>query len=444
MTDSTMRRRALHLLAAAGLLVGGCAHGRAGEAREAARTGLPLLVGSFEAQGLAVAARTPGAEDELWLADEKAVLQLDSEGGTSRAWKPPGFARILRIDGGDIDGDGQDELLVLADAGRVRAWILGWGADGWAPIAPPWAGWLRIAPGPLGAPVLIGSRVAPGSPRAALERVELRDGKLVVAEPLGLPPGLSVFDVAWIPQGDRVRLITLESNDRIAERDPRSPRSLLWRTDGRPVARPVEVERTDRDLLGEQVRSTIRLAAPTHTLDIDGDGQLELLVIGGNATPVAVLENLRVYEGGDVRVYSLAERGLVESVRTPILGVQMLAAAPWRYGGRDVLVAAVWTRKGGGFVRPETRVFLFDSRTGDLLDPATLGSEASPGSASEQAAPAVEQAAPAPPVEQAAPAPPVDEVASPPGVEEVASPPAAEEVEPAPVDSEPAPADSEP
>ena len=92
------------------------------------------------------------------------------------------------------------------------------------------------------------------------------------------------------------------------------------------------------------------------------------LIVGGVHNPVAVLQNLRVWQGGDVRLYEATSRGLQEVRRTPLLGRAVVAATPWNVTPTDtVWAAAVWTKPAGGMTKPESRVFLFDPATGDLL-----------------------------------------------------------------------------
>ena len=49
------------------------------------------------------------------------------------------------------------------------------------------------------------------------------------------------------------------------------------------------------------------------------------------------------------------------------MGRAMIGVVPWTHRGRSVLAAAVWTRADTGFTRPETRVFILDPATGDLV-----------------------------------------------------------------------------
>ena len=134
------------------------------------------------------------------------------------------------------------------------------------------------------------------------------------------------------------------------------------------MGRPIEVERTYRDLLGDESEATLRLAPPVRRAELDETGAVGALMVGGTHTPVVVFQNLRVFQGGDLRLMKPTSRGLEEVRRSPLLGRAMVAAAQWRISeDHTVWAAVVWTKNGGGFTKPESRVFLLDPATGDLL-----------------------------------------------------------------------------
>lgn len=330
-----------------------------------------IWAGRRAIRSIASGAATPDAPAELWLADERGVTTLKADGTAAESWRPPRFARILRLEAMDLDGDGGSEWVVTLIGSRVRSLVLGWRDGGWVALAPGHPGFLRPVLGPEGEPVLLGQSAGSDQPFVGpVRRMHLADGELTKGDALGLPPQLAVHDVFWVPEGDAVRMFSLESSGHVGERDMRSPRALVWRSDTRTVSRPVLVEREYTNLLGEDLDGTLDLPTPTVVFDSDGDGVFEVLVVAGSTTPVAVLENVRVLQGGDARLLSPAARGLEELRRTPLLGRAMVGAVPWQVDGAAVWAAAVWVRADGGFARPETRVYLFDPATGDLLPPA--------------------------------------------------------------------------
>ena len=96
-------------------------------------------------------------------------------------------------------------------------------------------------------------------------------------------------------------------------------------------------------------------------------GPMKILVYG--AGPIGRWLALRLYQGGHARLLKLDARGLQEERRSPTLGRAMVAVTPWQVTAEErVWAAAVWTRMGSGFTRAESRVFLLDPTTGDLLD----------------------------------------------------------------------------
>jgi len=353
-------------------LLSGCAAGRASLAQDLALATQALATCACEATGLASGRDVAGEPPRLWLAGDKAVYEVGADGALTERWTPPKFTRILRLEVGDLDGDGVDEWTVLTEANRLRTHLIV--ADGGErrSVGKPFLGSLRITPGPEGKPVLLGQRASGAGPFVGpVEHVTWAGEELALGGPVGLHATASLYDVFWVANEGKPRLFSFESTDHVAERDPRSPRAVVWRSDERLVARPIEIERDTRDLLGEEVRDTVRFAAPVSVADLDGDGADEVLLVAGSLTPVAMLQNLRVYQGGDARLFEAGPRGLVESHRSPILGRALIAATPWTApDGRAVWAAVAWTKLGGGFVAPESRVFLLDPATGDLLGAA--------------------------------------------------------------------------
>ncbi len=360
------------LLILALVLSAGCGQAASG-AQQLALGADGIWVARRAVRSIASGAATAEGPPELWLADERGVTTLAADGTATQTWRPPRFARILRLEAMDLDGDGGSEWVVTMVGARVRSLVLGWRDGGWVELAPGRPGFLRPALGPDGTPILMGQSAGSETPFTGPVRlVHLANGELTDGESMDLPPQLAIHEVFWVPQGDAVRMFSLESSGHVGERDVRSARALVWRSDARTVSRPVVVEREYSNLLGEELDGTLDLPTPTVVMDPDGDGVFDVLIVAGSTTPVAVLENVRVLQGGDARLLTLDTRGLKEERRTPLIGRAMVGVVPWTLRGQPVWAAAVWVRADTGFVRPETRVYLFDPATGDLLPPGPV------------------------------------------------------------------------
>jgi len=291
-------------------------------------------------------------------------LELAPDGTLTEVWEVPRFARLLRLEAADLDGDGIVEWVVLYDTGRFRSHVLRWTGDSWE-SSKPWAGFLRPDAQAGEKTRLLGQSA--GSGRFHGERiVEITEaeGKLVAGEQVVVAPGVFLYDFFWVP-GERPRLFVLEEGGSISERDPRSPRAVLWRSEERIVARPLELRRSSRDMLGESTEDTIRFAPPVVLAQWDDDPTPEVFLVTGPAVPMFAFENLRISGGGDVRVFDVGERGLQELVRTPLLGLDLSATWAGQFQGELLWIASVWMKDLGGFAKPESRLFRFNPSSGD-------------------------------------------------------------------------------
>jgi hypothetical protein len=353
-----------------GLLASGCGHGRGAAAQDLALSGQAMHVASVEAVGLAAGRDVAHGPEQLWMAEGRGVHRLAADGSSELAWKPPAFSKVLRFEVADLDADGVDEWVLLLDQGRLRSVVVGLREGERVALGRPWNGYLRPLIDPEGEIVLVGQRAGADGPwRGPVWTVAIgEDWALEPGEQLGLPPTVPVYDFLWLPAtpDKPARLFSLGETGHLEERDPRSPRAVIWRSDDRFVGRPVEVERDYRDMLGDERETMLRLAPPVSL--VQEDGVTRLLLVGGVQTPVVVFENLRVYQGGDARLLEPVQRGVEELRRSPLLGRAMVALAPWEpTPGERVWAAVVWTKTGSGFVKPESRVFLLDPATGDLV-----------------------------------------------------------------------------
>lgn len=357
-------------LLAAVVVTTGCANARA--ARDLALIEESLHACRCLGVGLTTGRDAPGSPERLFLADEKGVRALALDGSTADVWSAPRFERLVRLDAGDFDGDGVTELVVVVQGGRMRSAVLVPGEDGRVRSGGWYHGYLRPIRAADGAWQLVGQRPGGDRPfRGTPEFVTWSADGFEVGEAAGAPPRATLFDWFWLPGEERDRLFVLEETGHLTERDSRSPRSQVWRSDDRPVARPVEIERSYRELLGSEEEEVLRLASPV--VIGDRDGVRGALLVGGNGTPVPVLRNLRVLQGGELRWLQTEHRGLTEVVRTPVLGTAMVAGAVWSPDDEHTVWAGLaWTRDPAGFAPPESRVFLFEPERGDVVAPATV------------------------------------------------------------------------
>lgn len=359
--------RAVALLLAA--LVCGCGAAAQG-ARDLAVQTDALWTANQAVRSIASGRATADGPLVLWVADERRVTRVRADGDSEEVWTPPVFQRILRLEALDLTGDGASEWVVTLDGSRVRSFVLGYVGGSWQELAPGEPGFLRPLVGPDGSPWLLAQSAGAERPFSGpVRRLQLVEKGLEEVERLTLPLDISLHDLVYVPTADGGhRLFTFEPNGQLGERDPRTPRALIWRADARTVSRPVSVERDYSNLLGEEHEDRLELPVPAQVVDLDGDGTRELLTVAGPTTPVAVLDNVRVLQGGDARVMVPAARGLEERVRSPLLGRAMVGVVRFRdAAGHPALAAAVWTRADTGFARPETRVLLLDPTTGDVL-----------------------------------------------------------------------------
>jgi hypothetical protein len=397
------------------LALAGCAHrvGSASVARELGSSTDALWRCDCEATGLAAGRDAPDGPIRLWVAAGREILGIDpSSGAAELLWEAPRFSRIVRLEAADLDADGADEWLVTLDAGAIRSEIVGVVESRRASVGKPFSGWLRADVSADGQPRLLGQRAGSDAPfRGAIFGVQLDvNGRLVPGPPVGFPDSVFVLDVFSVPgadSGSAARLFTIEAGGQVAERDPRSPRAQVWRSDTRFVGRPVELRREYRDLLDETRTEPLGLPPPPLVADLDGEGTLEVLMPSGGPVPIPILEGIRVLPGGDLRLVVPVAGGLADGRRTPLIGLAAVGAAlgPPGPDGLRPWAGLFWTRGGGGLAKPESKVFLFDSASGNLL---ALPSSAPPAPAEPAASP--EPDAPAEP-----PAPPTPAASSPGG-----------------------------
>lgn len=348
-------------------VVAGCAATR--EAVERARSGDAYAVLPSAAVGLMTGRDRPDGPDVLWIADEGGVHRIQAAAAPELVWKAPRFTTIQHAEAADLDGDGSTEWIVVLDAGRIRSEVIGWDGATRTRIGNPYFGFARPAPGHAEAGTVLLQKAGGDRPFWGPVHLGRFDGGIAeVREVLDLHDGSALFDLFWTPSAEGGRLFAGEANGQLSERRRDRPRDVVWRSEDRPWGRPVVHAREYRDLLGETRAEGVGFATAPVLADLDGDGAAELWIAGHPLPPVRVFESITGLPGGDVRRLDAAARGLVERVRSPLVGRAIVGIAPWRHGERPVIAAAVWTRLAGGFERPETRVLLFDPATGDPIE----------------------------------------------------------------------------
>ncbi len=357
------------LLVAALVATAGCANLE--QARRDALAVDALWTCDCAVAGVAVGRSAPDGPEELWVATGREVVRVAPDGAAETIWSAAPFSRILRFETLDLDADGVHEWVVVLDAGSVRGEIVE-AVDGVRiRRGKPWAGWLRAWRGPDG-PMVLGQRAGGDRPYwGTVSRLAIDESgrwQPVEGGP-EYPPRVGIFDPFTLPHAP-ARMFGLRQDGRVVEYGPTkglaSPEQ--WVSDGRPIGRPMEVQRTYRSVLGEEEETVVRLPPPV--VELAGGGAL---VVAGTPAAVAVFEDFVVHRGGEVReVVAAEERGLQWRIRTPLVGRAITAATPWTPSGRTVWAAAVWTRAPQEFGRPESRVLLFDPGSGDPLGPAAL------------------------------------------------------------------------
>ncbi|HCP47985.1 MAG TPA: hypothetical protein DIU15_18235 [Deltaproteobacteria bacterium] len=376
---SMFRRLLLPLLPA--LLLVGCAHGAATAARDLAMSQDALWSCRCAATSIATGIDGAGGAPKLWVAANNKVFEVSADGEATEVWSSPRFSRILRLEAADLDQDGSDEWVVLLDTGRMRSRVVALRDGVRVLVGKPWNGYLRPLRGPSGELTLVGQRTGGDRPfLGPVFGVEVAaDLSLKSGASLGLPRDFPLFDFFWLPgvgeQG--ARLFSLESNGLLAERNAVSPTQVLWLSDARFVARPLQVEREYRGMLGDYRDGVVDFAPPV-VLSGGGDQPDRAYVVSQPPRGPVVVEGFMLPRGGDARVLEPAPRGLSELARTPLMGRAVAGVAVWKPEPHEEVGAAlVWTRLSGGVVAPETRLLLFDLTTGDLVTgfpgPMTVG-----------------------------------------------------------------------
>ena len=356
-------------------------------ARDAARS-LPAFASCrCAAVGFSVGQLAAEGPETLWLAHEGGVSEVLPEGRLEPVWKTPGGARLVRFDAADLDGDGRSEWVVLLDSGRLRSYVLRLGDSGWE-RGRPFSGFLRPMVDAEGSPYLLGQRRRRTRFHDdAIHRVRQDEKqRWTLGEEIAALRGLFVYDFQLIRE-PRPRLFVVDSEGGFSERDPSQSSLLLWSLDRPLASRPLEVEFSGGSMFESDDTERFDFAPALQSLDLDADGVDEILLTAG-PRPIGVsFDSIRIHDGGNQLVFDLAEQGLTQSLSTPMLGLEMAASWAGDLGGELVWLGAVWTKAAGGFVKPETKLFRFDPKTGAVLAKLKVGTE-TPGPSQQADEPA--------------------------------------------------------
>ena len=390
-----------HLLVLGILLVVFCALGRSSvsaaatpqeikAARDAARS-LPAFASCrCTAVGFSVGRLSAEGPETLWLAHEGGVYEVLPGGKLEPVWKTPGGARLVRFEAADLNGDGRSEWVALLDSGRLRSYVLHLSDSGWKK-GRPFSGFLRPMWDAGGSPYLLGQRRRRTRFHDdAIHRVSQDEKqRWILDEEIAALRGLFVYDFHLIRE-PRPRLFVVDSEGGFSERDPSQSALLLWSLDRPLASRPLEVEFSGGSMFESDDTERFDFAPTLQILDLDGDAADEVILAAG-PRPIGVsFDSLRIHQGGNQLVFDLADQGLTQSISTPMLGLEMAAAWAGELGGELVWIGAVWTKAAGGFVKPETKLFRFDPKTGAVLANPKPALE-SPGPSSEEDEPAPKQ-----------------------------------------------------
>ncbi len=353
----------LAVIAVAGLLCGCSARKGAG------RSPGPLLdehAGEFRA--VAVVAAPGAAAPAVIVLDPRGpqLATLGDDGWTmeSLGATAPGV-EWYGMTAGDLDGDGGDEVILWGFRPGLVSLVLTWQGDQLARVAGPFPELLRIVRRD-GRDIVYGQRAGTTGPfTGPVFRHELEGGDLVRREAMGAL--VDVLDFFFAPAEGETALYAW-AEDGTLER--RQSGTAVWRGEELRMTRPLNRERDRDNLLGESRSEIDEYPTLPVVQDVDGDGTDEVLVVTSDAPKVQVLERVRVFRGATFTRLVPEGRGLAPAAESLLMGrfATGLATADLDGDGElEVLVSVVLQRRSG-VGRGRSAIAVFDAVTGDLLE----------------------------------------------------------------------------
>jgi hypothetical protein len=285
---------------------------------------------------------------------------------------------------GDVDGDGDDEIVLWGVRPQLVSVVLeATAGGGLEPMTPPTSMLLRTVR-IAGGSVLCGQRGGAESAFAGpVQVIRIEQGSVERDGPLEGVGELDVLDFFFGPLADAGES-GLYAWDRRGELERRERGAVVWHGPGMTTARPLGREREVQDLLGSREAVMETWTIPPLVVDLDDDGTPEVLTVTSDASPVQVLERLRSFRGGRYEMLTASGRGLERAVESLLLGrfATGVAVADLDHDGHDEVVVAIVLQRRSGVGQGRSTLVVLDPWTGDP-DPAFL-----PDTSGETASPA--------------------------------------------------------
>ena len=344
-------------------LIAGCAGTSAGSRNRG--PALQELAGEYRA---VVAADMEG-ETELFALDARKLLRVSLREGqwqVEQVWRSLLGTDWFGMTAGDVDADGQDELVLWGFRPQLVSVVLGKAGGELVKEAGPVPVLLRVAT-QAGKSRLFGQRPGSESPfKGAVYQYTIRDGAVERDTEQGSWEGWNVLEFLYGPSESGEAMYAWDARG-VLERWESG--AVIWRGDAVRMSRPLSKERERANLLGE--RRTVMDSFPTlpHLVDVDADGTDEVLVAVSDPAGVQVLERVRTFRGGTVRVLGVGERGLIPRATSILLGRILTGVTTLDLDGDGTseAVATVVLRRRSGVGPGRSSLAAFDLQNGDLL-----------------------------------------------------------------------------
>jgi len=345
-------------------LAAGCAGTRA--ASRDRGPALQEMAGEFRS---VVAADLEG-RTELFVLDARKLYRVRLEQGqwqVEQVWRPTFGTDWYGMTAGDVDDDGQDELVLWGFRPQLVSVVLGSSGGELVREAGPVPVLLRVAV-QAGRSRLFGQR--PGSESAfkgAVHHYSLDEGSAIRGAEQVDWSEWNVLEFAYGPSDSGEALYAWDDRGALERWESGA---VVWRGETVCMSRPLSRERERANLLGE--RRTELDAYPTlpHLHDVDGDGTDEVLVVVSDPGGVQLLARVRTFRGGTMRVLGVGERGLTSRATSILLGrfLTSVTTADLDGDGATEALATVVLRRRSGVGPGRSSLAAFDPHSGDLLD----------------------------------------------------------------------------
>ena len=358
-----MRALSLVSILVALTLVTGCAGTRAGSRNRG--PALQEMAGEYRA---VVAADLDG-ETELFALDVRKLLRIclvDGQWQVEQVWRSVFGTDWYGMTAGDVDADGRDELVLWGFRPQLISVVLGDSDGELVKEAGPTPLLLRVAEQD-GQTRLFGQRPGSESPfKGAVHHYTIEDGAVQRGAEQPGWAGWNVLEFVYGPSESGEALYAWDDRGAMERWESEA---VVWRGDAVRMSRPLSRERERANLLGERRTELDTYPTLPHLADVDGDGVDEVLVVVSDPAGAQVLERVRTFRGGTLRVLEVGERGLTTRVTSILLGRFLTGITTVDLDGdgtREALTTVVLRRRSG--VGPgRSALAAFDLDSGDLL-----------------------------------------------------------------------------